>query len=708
VYSSYSKEEAIGRNRIVINKGWRLLHDNRRGYFDIWGTSGADRKNYSLTTAEWDSPHIINLLYGKGTRKAYYNGIQKFSLNDTGTISSSTKPLALGGQVNDTTGDDQSESRINLSEVLIFQNRLALPDQRKIEGFLAHKWGLSGSLDASHPYKTAVPTFNDPISAVDLTLYWGPNDGGTNAAIWENNVSLGRFYAEEKVNGFSAKAYEIPASLDKTQAATDYFADINQLLALTPTGSAVIQGEPDDPNATGMDFQLDQDFQFFELGIDVGADRFMLILETDFLASTSGSYEFRSDIEEDQSMIWIDLDHNGKYERIGKAGSERLEIQDPLPGTFDDTVNLTAGKSYRMAFMLAGIGTTRDWEILYQTPGMSDLARIKPLQSSQDGLFTTTRLSNQSTGDLQTRLEANATGLVAGNTYYYRIKGANSASDWADATGTFVAESAISQTTGSLTFDTDGPTPRWSSSDGRSGTGQIITTTYLDSQSNSISYKTAKFDFNSLSIGDGVQVHLLGSNPLHLQVSGDATISATLDLNGTNALDDSGDTSELFDTLGRLGGGIGGRNIEEDDLGAPGGGPVHVTNSNQFNSGGKPFPGTGDYRASGLVGGNAAGGGSYGGIGGRPEPTGGVGYNTTTISASGKTYGVPELTHLLAGSGGGGGGQRAGGSGAGAIKIVATGTLTIGGDIWAAGGRGGKKIQSLLKRVDPAQVEPSF
>jgi hypothetical protein len=261
---------SLRRNRIVINKGWRLLHDNRRGYFDIWGTSGADRKNYSLTTAEWDSPHIINLLYGKGTRKAYYNGIQKFSLNDTGTISSSTKPLALGGQVNDTTGDDQSESRINLSEVLIFQNRLALPDQRKIEGFLAHKWGLSGSLDASHPYKTAVPTFNDPISAVDLTLYWGPNDGGTNAAIWENNVSLGRYYAEETVDGFSAKAYEIPTSLDKTQAATDYFADINQLLALTPTGSAVIQGEPDNPTGTGMRLATDADYQFFEMGIERG------------------------------------------------------------------------------------------------------------------------------------------------------------------------------------------------------------------------------------------------------------------------------------------------------------------------------------------------------------------------------------------------------------------------------------------------------
>ena len=202
-------------------------------------------------------------------------------------------------------------------------------------------------------------------------------------------------------------------------------------------------------------------------------------------------------------------------------------------------------------------------------------------------MFTTTRLSNQSIGELQSKLEANATGLIAGNTYYYRIKGNNSASDWADATGTFVAESAISQSAGTLIFDTDGPIPRWSSSDGRSGTGQIITTNFLDSQSNSITYKTAKFDFNSLTVGDGVKVHLLGSNPLHLQIGGDAIISSTLDLNGTSALDSSSSVNEPFETLGRLGCGIGGRNIVGANLGAAGGGPAHLTNPNQFNSGGK-------------------------------------------------------------------------------------------------------------------------
>ena len=98
-----------------------------------------------------------------------------------------------------------------------------------------------------------------------------------------------------------------------------------------------------------------------------------------------------------------------------------------------------------------------------------------------------------------------------------------------------------------------------------------------------------------------------------------------------------------------------------------------------------------------MVGGNAAGGGSYGGIGGRPEPTGGLGRNGTSIPASGKTYGTPDIVHLLAGSGGGAGTRAGGGSGAGAIKIVATGTLTIGGDIWAVGGKGGNVNANLPK-----------
>ena len=95
------------------------------------------------------------------------------------------------------------------------------------------------------------------------------------------------------------------------------------------------------------------------------------------------------------------------------------------------------------------------------------------------------------------------------------------------------------------------------------------------------------------------------------------------------------------------------------------------------------------FSSSTLVAGAEPGGGSYAGVGGRPEPQGGQG-EYQTINATGGTYGDADITHLLAGSGGGGGNERQGGGGGGAIKIVSTGTLTIGANIWADGGRGCK------------------
>ena len=284
----------------------------------------------------------------------------------------------------------------------------------------------------------------------------------------------------------------------------------------------------------------------------------------------------------------------------------------------------------------------------------------------------------------QALLEANGTNLVAGNTYYYRIKGVNSqGTDWADSTASFISENALDSSTGTLTFNTDGPTPSWTSSSGAGGTGAIVNRSYTDSSSNTISYNVAKFDFDRLNIGDGVAVTLSGANPLEINVAGDATILSTLDANGT--LGDS--TAGIRKS--KLGGGFGGYKWDGNGWGA-GTGPEHLTSADTFKSGGAQFKGWIDFSSSTLVAGSEPGGGSYGGVGGRPEPVGGQG-EYQTINASGGTYGDADLTHLLAGSGGGGGNERQGGGGGGAIKIVSTGTLTLGASIWANGGAGGAR-----------------
>ena len=42
-------------------------------------------------------------------------------------------------------------------EVLIYNTSLSVDRRQKVEGYLAHKWGLSANLVAGHPYKTNAP-----------------------------------------------------------------------------------------------------------------------------------------------------------------------------------------------------------------------------------------------------------------------------------------------------------------------------------------------------------------------------------------------------------------------------------------------------------------------------------------------------------------------------------------------------------------------
>ena len=77
------------------------------------------------------------------------------------------------------------------------------------KGILAHKWNLTNRLAGGHAYASTAPTFDDPIGGVDLTLYWGSNDGGENPAEWEHEVQLGRYFKEQvDVNGFNAYGYQ--------------------------------------------------------------------------------------------------------------------------------------------------------------------------------------------------------------------------------------------------------------------------------------------------------------------------------------------------------------------------------------------------------------------------------------------------------------------------------------------------------------------
>tara|TARA_Y100001973_G_scaffold62917_1_gene92218 strand:- start:352 stop:1944 length:1593 start_codon:yes stop_codon:yes gene_type:complete len=86
----------------------------------------------------------------------YLNGT--FDDVDTSTNgTSSGDQIYLGAKVN-FRGSISGYFTGNIAEIIVFSKFVGEEERQKIEGYLAHKYGLLGNLPASHPYKTAVPT----------------------------------------------------------------------------------------------------------------------------------------------------------------------------------------------------------------------------------------------------------------------------------------------------------------------------------------------------------------------------------------------------------------------------------------------------------------------------------------------------------------------------------------------------------------------
>lgn len=81
---------------------------------------------------------------------AWMNGATVYT-DATNTVDSGTDTRVFGG-------GGASNWWGQVAEFLFFDSVLPTSDRQKVEGYLAHKWGLTSVLDAAHPYKTTPPT----------------------------------------------------------------------------------------------------------------------------------------------------------------------------------------------------------------------------------------------------------------------------------------------------------------------------------------------------------------------------------------------------------------------------------------------------------------------------------------------------------------------------------------------------------------------
>ncbi|MEY3005213.1 MAG: Cyanophage [Pseudomonadota bacterium] len=94
--------------------------------------------------------------YANARANHWTNGIQDLTSASFQTAgnTSDTNPLFVGvfGQSN-----VLSPTNTEIAEAIAIEGPLPTADRQKLEGYLAHKWGLAADLPAGHPYKAVAP-----------------------------------------------------------------------------------------------------------------------------------------------------------------------------------------------------------------------------------------------------------------------------------------------------------------------------------------------------------------------------------------------------------------------------------------------------------------------------------------------------------------------------------------------------------------------
>ena len=155
------RDNAAGRTEIAFAVGSTAtgdcLADTPRWTDNImYSQVGYTSNRPTPTSVITDAPYI-NVVTGGSLQLSYTNG----TLIGTGTTQSTSNfSVANGGFV----GSGRAISTSNryfdgkISELIIISSVAALDLRQKLEGYLAHKWGLEANLPVGHPYKTTGPT----------------------------------------------------------------------------------------------------------------------------------------------------------------------------------------------------------------------------------------------------------------------------------------------------------------------------------------------------------------------------------------------------------------------------------------------------------------------------------------------------------------------------------------------------------------------
>jgi hypothetical protein len=125
------------------------VNTNNLGMWD----SSAFRQFGSLTMAASEKALVYATMASNRTIQAAKNGT--ISLTNS-TVAGNESIIVAIGNLQAVYGGGQPWG--TLQELILYSTTLLISQRQQVEGYLAWKWGLQGSLPSSHPYKLFPPS----------------------------------------------------------------------------------------------------------------------------------------------------------------------------------------------------------------------------------------------------------------------------------------------------------------------------------------------------------------------------------------------------------------------------------------------------------------------------------------------------------------------------------------------------------------------
>jgi hypothetical protein len=189
-----------------IGHGFIGLTTNRSGSGSCWDhciESNAfyirvDGNAYWTPTTDLDTVCLHSVIWAGGdidNAFVWQNG-NALSLSGGAYCSINTLPgyLTVGATLTQPTGQYFNG---DIGEIVIYDSALPTENRQKMEGYLAHKWGLEANLPSGHPYKTSAPTTY--VNKIPTYYFEGTVIGGISQYV-ERNIRLYRYDTGELMN----------------------------------------------------------------------------------------------------------------------------------------------------------------------------------------------------------------------------------------------------------------------------------------------------------------------------------------------------------------------------------------------------------------------------------------------------------------------------------------------------------------------------